>query len=112
MSFSCIISTAKAGLFHAVIEFPDDRRSRRPDPFDNFRPFSYDNASTRLAMKVDFGIAFEAWPNAAVAQLVERRIRNSSGPLPQTMLILAEILLSQRFIASSSEISEASKNLI
>ncbi len=46
------------------------------DPFDNFAPVSYDNASNRTGGNLSLTIG-SASIQAAVAQLVERRIRNA-----------------------------------
>jgi hypothetical protein len=77
MSFFFIIDLTKAGRYDSDIGFREDRRGGRDNPFDNFPPVSYDNASTRQAKKAVFVMAFDPKPNAAVAQLVERRIRNA-----------------------------------
>ena len=52
-------------------------RDSRANPFDNFAPVSYDNASMVPGRNLSFDRSFRIPIQAAVAQLVERRIRNA-----------------------------------
>ena len=51
-------------------------RDSRANPFDNFAPVSYDNAPNLLGRNLSLTVVSDSI-QAAVAQLVERRIRNA-----------------------------------